>query len=409
MLAGVSVALSAALVAGHNGHTAASTFNSPVPNSFFGMHIHRTSNYPTVPIGALGKGSCVDWEYVEPSRGTYNWSTLDGYVNAAAANGVDIFYSNGGVPSWAITDHSSCVPSGCGGPQFCAKIPDSIADWQNFYTALVTRYKGRIKYYELWNEPYMTYGNGIGLSPSDAVVLTTAAYNIIRANDPTAQIITPSMDGQYPSYAASYFAAGGPTAVDIASLHAYPDPFNSSADRPETISLGHYLYPKALQSVISQYLPGKPLWDTEGSWNRTGRGNFTTPDQQAAFIARWYILHWSNGISRSYWYAWDDSEYGTLLPSILGSSVPATAFRELQKWMVGATMRSPCTVASDGVTWTCGLARPGGYRALIIWNTQGKRPYTPPHGYVKYRDLSGNSLLITGEITTDIKPLMLEK
>ena len=340
------------------------------------MHIEKSANWPTVPIGALGKGSCVDWEYVEPSRGTYNWSTLDGYVNAAAANGVDIFYSNGGVPSWAITDHSSCVPSGCGGPQFCAKIPDSIADWQNFYTALVTRYKGRIKYYELWNEPNITYGNGIGLSPSDAVVLTTAAYNIIRANDPNAQIITPSMDGNSPSYFASYFAAGGPTGVDIASLHAYPDTTSASADVPEGIMPNRYLFGPLLP-ILMQYLPNKPLWDTEASWNETGQGNFTTPTQEAAFIARCYILHWSSGMTRAYWYAWDSPNFGTLMPSLLGSSVPAVAFQQVQDWLIGSGMTTACTVATDGVTWTCGLTGLSSYQGLIVWNTAGSGTYTP--------------------------------
>jgi hypothetical protein len=28
-----------------------------------------------------------------------------------------------------------------------------MTDWGNWVRAVVTRYKGRIKYYELWNEP----------------------------------------------------------------------------------------------------------------------------------------------------------------------------------------------------------------------------------------------------------------
>jgi Cellulase (glycosyl hydrolase family 5) len=384
---------------------AASTLNFPVPNSFFGMTLIDYANWPTVPIGALGKGTMTNWEYVEPSRGVYNWSNLDAWVASATQHGVDFFYSNDGVPEWAVADRSTCQPSYPGSRHLnCPSMPENIQDWDDFYTALVKRYKGKIKYYELWNEPYQQHD----ITIPDLVTLTTHAYDIIRSADPNAQIISPSMAGNHVRYAREYFAAGGPTGVDIASLHAYPDASNPSADYPENVNLGNRLYPKSLQSVISRYLPGKPLWDTEGSWNQTRLGNFTTFDQQAAFVARWYVLHWSSGISRNYWYAWDNSELGTLMPSLLGSNIPAIAFQQIQNWMVGATMSTPCDLGSDGLVWTCGLTQPGKYQALIIWNTQGAASYTPPGEYVRYRNLDGSSVPITGPITIGISPVILE-
>jgi Glycosyl hydrolase family 10 len=386
---------------------------TPVPRSFFGMHIHQTSNYPTVPTGALGKGSCVNWEYVQPSRGVYNWSILDAYVNLAQQKGIDIFYSNDAVPAWAASNPSTCVPSGCN-PNIltCGSAPANEQDLINFYTALVTRYKGKIKYYELWNEPYQEPN----ITTAQLVRMTTDEYNIIRANDPGAQIITPSMAGDSPShvqYAANYFAAGGPTGVDIASLHAYPDSYSKSADVPEAVMPDRYLFGPLLP-VLIQYLPNKPLWDTEGSWNLTGVGNFTTPAQEAAFIARWYILHWSNGISRTYWYAWDDSELGTLMPSMVGSSVPATAFDQIQNWLVGRGMTTACAAAADSVTWTCGLAGLNGYQGLIVWNTAGTGSYTPPSSgplsgnYKNYRNLAGNVTGYSGgAVTVGISPILL--
>ena len=133
-----------------------------------------------------------------------------------------------------------------------------------------------------------------------------------------------------------------------------------------------------LLPILMQYLPNNPLWDTEASWNETGQGNFTTPAQQAAFIARYYILHWSNGISRGYWYVWDNPNFGTLMPSMLGSSVPAVAFQQIQNWLIGQGMTTPCMVAADGITWTCGLTGPNNYKGLIVWNAAGSGSYTPP-------------------------------
>lgn len=383
---------------------------TPVPSSFFGMHIHQPTNFPNVPIGAIGKGSCVNWHYLQPARGVYNWSALDAYVSLAQKKGIDLMYTFDGIPSWAVSDPTTCVPSGCSSAiSMCAAMPKNIQDFNNYVTTLVTRYRGKIKYYELWNEPYQEPK----ITISNLVTLTTNAYNIIRAIDPDAQIITPSMSGDHASYAASYFAAGGPTGVDIASLHAYVDPSSVSADVPEGITSDRYLLGPLLP-VLTQYLPDKPLWDTEGGWNLTGVGNFITPVQEAAFIARWYILHWSSGISRTYWYAWDDSELGTLMPSMLGSSVPATAFQQVQNWLIGKSMSTPCAVLSDGVTWTCELTGSGGYRGMIIWNTAGPSSYTPPWSarFTKYRDLTGKVAPYAGygslPVATGIQPILLE-
>jgi hypothetical protein len=381
---------------------------TPVPSSFFGMHIHNTSNYPTVPIGALGKGSCVTWPSVELSRGVYNWSAVDRYVNLAQQKGVDFMYSFDGVPSWAVSDRSTCVPSSCDSSVLvCASTPTNIQDFNDYVTALVTRYQGRIKYYELWNEPYQEPN----ITIPNLVTLTTNAYNIIRGRDPNAQIITPSMDGVHADYAASYFAAGGPTGVDIASLHAEVDIYSASADVPEGIMPDRYLLGPLLP-VLMQYLPNKPLWDTEGSWNHTGIGNFTTPEQEAAFIARWYILHWSNGITRNYWYAWDDPVWGTLMPSMLGSSTPAAAFQEIQDWLIGRGITTPCASA-DGVLYTCGLTGVSGYQGLIVWSTLGDRSFTPPSSgplsgsYKTHRDLYGNVTDYSGgAIWVGIKPIL---
>src|SRR6202040_2777790 len=95
-------------------------------------------------------------------------------------------------------------------------------------------------------------------------------------------------------------------------------------------------------------------------------------------VARWYILHWSSGFDRAYWYEWDNAQYGTLMPSMLGSSAPATAFQQVQNWLIGRSMTTDCRPAADGLTWTCGIEGPNNYQAIIVWNTSGTGSYTPP-------------------------------
>jgi hypothetical protein len=80
-----------------------------------------------------------------------------------------------------------------------------IEDWDNYITALATRYKGKM-IYELWNEP----SANPALSVDDMVTLITQEYNIIRKIDPGATIVCCAFT-QYKSfsYMRKFFAAGG--------------------------------------------------------------------------------------------------------------------------------------------------------------------------------------------------------
>ena len=74
-------------------------------------------------------------------------------------------------------------------------------------------------------------------------------------------------------------------------------------------------------------------------------------------------------------------------------------------------MYNGCSVASDGVTWSCQLAGSNGYSGLIVWDTAGNESFTPPTPsmYTDYRDLSGNVTRYSGgAVTVGIKPILFE-
>ena len=412
----VSLVVLSGIVAGP-----APVFGATISSTFFGMHSgFGTPTWPSsISVGSLGKGSCVAWEYIESSRGVRDWSGLDAKVASAAAHGVDLFYSSDSVPGWAVADQTTCIANGCGfGAKNCNKIPDNLTDVDNFYGALAQRYCGSaFKYIELWNEPWIANaGAGAIISPSDMATITTHIYNAVRANCPSMKIIAPDMDGNDVSYASSYFAAGAPTGVDIAAVHAYPNSNGSaSADAPEAVygPDDRYLWPVALQKDFNTYLPGKPIWDTEGSWDYNTGVGANSDATRAAFVSRWYILQASNGFDRVYWYAWDEPNWGTLSPALNppGSSVPAIAYQQTYNWLVGKTMALNACQHGTGVVWTCPLTGPNNYQALAVWNISGPSSYTPSTVYSQYRDLAGNTVAFFtpgSPVTIGIKPILLE-
>jgi len=280
-----------------------------------------------------------------------------------------------------------------------------MQDWVDFMTELVSRYKGRIQVYELWNEPQNSFTG----TYAELVALTQQEYNIIRSIDPSATILSPSMVSYGYAYLDNYFAAGGTRGIDAVAIHTYPNPTNDIAE----VVTGSMT--TTIKAVMSKYgLSGKPLWDTEGSWGNISSGAITDPDLQTAFVARSYLLHWSIGITRFYWYAWDSLAWGNLWSSTSGPTEAAIAYGQVYNWMNGATMALPCSLNGATSAYhaviTCDLTRSGGYQARAVWNTDGSSAYTAPSQYTQYRDLQGYTYNIPSDhqVTIGHKPILLE-
>jgi hypothetical protein len=401
-----------------------------IPASLFGMHAFFASdNPPTVSIGTLGKGGCQSWAEAEPARGTYNWSNFDFEEAWATRLGIDGLVTVYGIPGWAVSGQNlSAANNGAGGITSCGYetydglTPNNLSDVTTFWTAFAQRYCGSsIHYVELGNEPYGYWQtNGSGYStPGNAAgyaKYTTYVYNAIRAACPSMKIIAPSLaaglndPSYYEGFAEAYYAAGAPTGVDVVSIHAGGDSTYPPEIPPEAIMPGGYLFDSRLVNDIDTWFPGKPLFNTESGW---GRNDALTIDEKAASVSRWFILHWAAGFSRMYWDGWDNADDSTLDPALNppGSSIPATAYQQTYNWLVGNIMYNGCSVASDGVTWSCQLAGSNGYSGLIVWDTAGNESFTPPTPsmYTDYRDLSGNVTRYSGgAVTVGIKPILFE-
>ena len=379
------------------------TDSEPIPSSLFGMHVIDYRDWPTVTFAALGKGTGVGWSAIEPTKGQFNWARLDEFVNEASSHGVSSFYAAGGVPSWAAADQSTCHSNVWG--TSCTGTVANMQDWDDFVTELASRYGGRIQVYELWNEPQNFFTG----TYAQLAALTQQECNIIRSIDPSATILSPSMVSYGYAYLDNYFAAGGTTDIDGVAMHSYP---NTNNDIAETVTGS---MTTTIRGVMSKYgLSGKPIWDTEGSWGNTSSGAITDPDLRAAFVARSYLLHWSIGISRFYWYAWDSPNWGALWSSTSGPSEAAIAYEQVYNWMVGATMAQPCSLngatSSYHAIITCDLTRSSGYEARAVWNTDGSSTYTAPSQFTQYRDLTGNKYSVPSshEVPIGLKPILLE-
>jgi hypothetical protein len=368
-----------------------------VPPTFFGLNdlyagqrASLASPWPAVPFGALRLwDSGTDWKLIETSRGVYDWSTLDNWIDLAQSQSVPVEFAFGRTPSWAASKET--LP------------PANIEDWDNFVQAVVTRYKGRIESYETWNEVNSTsFYTG---AMAQLVTMQQHAYTIIKASDPAAIVLSPSFAGGGMDYMKQFLAAGGAPYFDVLAIHPYPWP--QKHPTPEASIAG---WIKTYRSYLTQYgAGGRPIWDTEYSWGLNS--DLPNAGDQAAFLARSYLLQWSSQVSRLYWYAYDNNSWGTLWLANSGNpgklTKAAYAYQAVYSWIVGATLTGPCSEASNG-TWNCAFTRPGGYQALAVWNPTRSVQFGAPRQLQNYRTLDGQRGAFSGALTIGPTPLLLE-
>src|SRR5438105_1980276 len=264
-----------------------------IGNRYFAVHGwgFATNNTPW-PAG-VGSYRTWDagavWATVEPSRGYYTWGRLDQIVNFMHGKNVDVLFTFGRVPQWASSKSTLSI---CGyGPGQCAP-PYSMTDWSNFVSAVANRYKGRIRYYELWNEPNAS--NWWSGTTSQMLQLASIAYGIIKSVDPSATVLTPAPQGLYAfQWMQGYFAIGGANYANVVAFHGYVGAFNGTTTRPP-----EYWIPvvKNMRTTMANYHVYKPLWDTEAGWGANWQ--YPSTYNRVGFVARMYMLHWLYGVSR---------------------------------------------------------------------------------------------------------------
>ena len=388
--------------------------STTIPPQYFGISAHNDvlfgTSWPTMPVyGMRLWDTATGWGQINTAQDTYDWSTLDLWIAGAAAHGDQLIYTFGMTPTFASSNpNDDTCDYGTG---FCYPPNDLNSDGtgtdQHFidFVSAIAQHAPSITLWEMWNTPHDTFQwKG---TDAQLVRMTQDASTYIKKYIPAAQIISPG-NGQLnypypgsnctmPDKLGGYLAAGMGKYIDIVALHTY------YTTVPEDIVPVVQCY----QTTMATYnISSLPLWSTEGAWGFNT--DLPGANNQAGFLARLYLLLWSNGVQRHYWYAWDDVNTGTLSTDGVPNSV-GTAYTQVESWMLGRTMSTPCAQGSSGI-WTCGLTGPNGYAAQAVWHPGGNKSYTAPSQYTNYLDLTGkqHSIFKGATVTVGVEPVLLQ-
>lgn len=385
---------------------------------FFGLHMGwpvrmpYAEHFPSVPVGAW-RANLPDthWFSLEPRKGEWKFDKLDIAMRLMASRRVDVLLTLGETPTWASSDPTRKGPYIFGQHS----PPRRFSDWEDYVRTVAQRYRGRIRHYELWNEPTVREVDGANahFTADQLVELGQAAYRIIKEIDPRAKLTTPAMVGGAKGVdrMEAYLAAGGDRCTDIVSFHFY--------GLPEQISQYH----AALLKVMARHgLAHLPVWNTEFGYLIEDPSSLNThpliggafsrvlPAQEAAaWLARSLVITASLGIERYFWHMWDGRNMALITYRDRHINAAGLAYGTVAGWLTGrwvGPMRETgnvafCPIVEDGTTigrivWTrdyktmrWGIPKNWGATTMTLLDGRDQKNITGGH-----IDLSANPVLI---------------
>ncbi|HEY0110613.1 MAG TPA: hypothetical protein VGB67_13330 [Fibrella sp.] len=131
------------------------------------------------PLGAKKIRLQAGWAKCEKVKGVYDWKWLDEVIDFAVANKLE---------PWLETSYGNPIYEGGGGTGLLNSLmtsPEGYAAYDRWVTALVTRYKDRVKEWEIWNEPDHP---GQKITPETTAELNIRTGEIIKRLQPDAKI-----------------------------------------------------------------------------------------------------------------------------------------------------------------------------------------------------------------------------
>ncbi len=217
-------------------------------------------------MGATYVVEYFPWAYVEARQGTFDWRHSDMVVNNAYAQGLTMIARLDMVPDWARPKDSTA--------RYLDK--EHFKDFAAYVYAFVSRYKGRVSRFVIWNEPNTSFEWGFRpVSPEDYTELLKVTYAAAKRADPDAQVFTAGMAPTLEEsdmamndlkYLQRMYDAGAKDYFDGVAVHAYGGKF--PPDDPPAPDKINFARATLVRQVMERNGDGsKPVIITEAGWN----------------------------------------------------------------------------------------------------------------------------------------------
>ena len=247
--------------------------------------------FPWEDIEIYGKGDFWDHKWNKSA-----WEKYDNIVDLAEKYKLQIIARLDNPPAWSRAggdDVGTLAP------------PDDFNDFGDFVYTIVSRYKGRIKYYQIWNEPniYPEWGEQ-PVDPEAYTELLKIGYTRAKEADPNCVIISGALASTIELgprnlndfiFLQRMYDAGAKDYFDILAMQGYglwSGPYDRRM-RPRVINFSRPLYIRDI--MVKNGDEHKPIWISEMNWNALPPDHPALPiygrvteEQQARYVVEAY-------------------------------------------------------------------------------------------------------------------------
>ena len=245
------------------------------------------------------------WAKTEKEKGKYDFSWLDPIVDELTKRNLSpwicLCYGNPLYDEKAtkIVGGLNCPPIG---------DEKSREGWKKYCVAVAERYKGKVGFYEVWNEPEWLWSG-----PADPVAYTRFCRETAKAvkeGDPEAEVIVGSVASISPDFLAKCVSEGILENADALSYHAY------TYDEGTFARLNRFY--TALVSKADR--PIKIIHGECGSQSKNGgngafKGFPTDPNKQAKQLLRQMVVDRASNIFFSSYFTLTDMHENLMAPA----------------------------------------------------------------------------------------------
>ena len=206
------------------------------------------------------------WARTETEKGVYHFEWLDSIVDNFVKRNLEpwicLCYGNP-----VYTPHAAPVFGAVGCPPI--ETEEEKEAWRRYVTEVVTRYKGKVRYFEVWNEPDMKYSwkhswdEGVHVpNPVEYGKFCADTADAIHAANPEAKVIGLAVSHSYDlTYISTAMQQGLADKIDAMAFHVY-----AIDDRLRPVFI------KNLRALIDCYNPNIELIQGEAGAQTRGDG-----------------------------------------------------------------------------------------------------------------------------------------
>jgi polysaccharide biosynthesis protein PslG len=254
--------------------------------------------------------TAVQWNAVEPEEGKWNWKDVDAQMAYLKERQIECGALLLGTPGWNKTDAGGSLPV------------NNLPAWSRYVSEVVKHLKGRVKYFEVWNEPPNFTGKN--QTPADYAKIVVAAYDAAKAANPDAMVGLAAKSAHV-NYLEQVIQAGAKDHFDWITLHPY-EVLDSVASNAGTEPVFMSIVPtlRKMLTVQNRAKADVPVIFTELGCDAKAKG----PEVQAHALVKAYAMSIAQGVACIQWFEGRDGDSGPM-GLLNDKGVPRPAYHAL--------------------------------------------------------------------------------